>query len=40
VHPRDILRIVLALCEYEGKPPQMSPQLIDEACRAYFVGSA
>jgi predicted ATPase with chaperone activity len=40
VHPRDILKIVLALCEYEGRPPQMSPQLIDEACRAYFVGSA
>jgi predicted ATPase with chaperone activity len=37
VHPRDILKIVLALCEYEGKPVQLSPQLIDEACRSYFV---
>ncbi len=37
VHPRDILKIVLALCEYEGKPAQLSPQLIDEACRSYFV---
>ncbi len=37
VHPRDILKIVLALCEYEGKPPQLSPQLIDEACSSYFV---
>ncbi len=37
VHPRDILRIVKALCEYEGAQPRLSPQLIDEACRAYFV---
>jgi predicted ATPase with chaperone activity len=37
VHPRDILKIVLALCEYEGKPVQLSPQVIDEACRSYFV---
>ncbi len=37
VHPRDILNIVVALCEYEGKPAQLSPQLIDEACQAYFV---
>lgn len=37
VHPRDILKIVIALCEYEGRPVGLSPQLIDEACRAYFV---
>jgi predicted ATPase with chaperone activity len=37
VHPRDILKIVVALCEYDGKPPQLSPQLIDDACRSYFV---
>ncbi len=37
VHPRDILKIVLALCEYEGSTPHLSPQLIDEACHAYFV---
>ena len=35
--PRDILRIVVGLCDYEGVPYQMTPQLIDEACRAYFV---
>ncbi len=39
VHPRDILKIVISLCEYEGKPVTLSPQLIDEACRAYFVES-
>jgi predicted ATPase with chaperone activity len=37
VHPRDLLKIVLALSEYDGKPAQLSPQIIDDACRAYFV---
>jgi hypothetical protein len=37
VHPRDILKVVVALCEYEGSQPRMTPELIDEACRSYFV---
>jgi predicted ATPase with chaperone activity len=37
VHPRDILRTVVALCQYDGSPPHLTPQLIDEACRSYFV---
>ena len=37
VHPRDILRIVRALCEYEGTQLHMTPQLIQEACENYFV---
>jgi predicted ATPase with chaperone activity len=37
VHPRDILKIVAALCEYEDKPRHMTPALIDEACNNYFV---
>jgi predicted ATPase with chaperone activity len=37
VHPRDILKIVISLCDYEDKPITLSPQLIDDACRAYFV---
>lgn len=37
VHPRDILKGILALCEYEGVPPHLTPELIDEACRSYFV---
>jgi hypothetical protein len=42
VHPRDLLKIVLELCDYEGSPPSLTPQLIDEAARSYFVdnGSA
>lgn len=37
VHPRDILKTVVAICEYEGIEPQMTPKLVDEACRSYFV---
>ncbi len=37
VHPRDILRTLRALCEYEDEQVHMTPQLIDEACRCYFV---
>jgi hypothetical protein len=39
VQPRDLLKIVRALCEYEGIPPKLTPELIDDACRSYFVGS-
>ncbi len=37
VHPRDLIRTLLALCEYEGIPPRMTPDLIDAACNMYFV---
>jgi predicted ATPase with chaperone activity len=37
VHPRDILRIVHALCIYENRSLQLSTDLIDEACLSYFV---
>jgi predicted ATPase with chaperone activity len=37
VHPRDLLRIVQALCEYSGCAPSLTPDLIDEACTTYFV---
>lgn len=37
VHPRDVLKGVVALCEYEGLPNQLTPELIDEACLNYFV---
>ena len=37
VHPRDLLKIVIALCEYDGSPPHLTQALIDEACRSYFV---
>lgn len=37
VHPRDILRTIQALCDYESIRPHLSPELIDEACHCYFV---
>jgi predicted ATPase with chaperone activity len=37
VHPRDILKTIIAISEYAGTPPRMSPELIDEACYSYFV---
>ena len=37
VHPRDILKIVHALCQYEKLPLEVKPELIDEACLGYFV---
>ncbi len=37
VHPRDLLKVARALCEYSGDPMKLSPKLIHEACEAYFV---
>jgi predicted ATPase with chaperone activity len=37
VHPRDILKIVKSLADYDGKPPKLTPQMIDDACSSYFV---
>lgn len=39
VHPRDILKTVISICEYEGMQPRLTPQLVDEACESYFVSS-
>ncbi len=37
VHPRDILTIVQALCNYENKEIHLTQELIDQACEMYFV---
>jgi len=37
VHPRDLLSIIVAMCDYEGISPSITPELIDEACYSYFV---
>jgi hypothetical protein len=37
VHPRDLLKIIVAICAYENTPPLMTPDWIDDACRCYFV---
>ena len=36
-HPRDILDQVTALCRYRGQEPVITRELLDAACRAYFV---
>jgi len=36
-HPRDLLDQVTALCRYRGQEPIISRELLDAACRAYFV---
>lgn len=37
VHPRDIVKTVMAICDYEGIPAALTPELVDEACNSYFV---
>lgn len=37
VHPRDLLRTLIAIADYAGIPPEMTPELLDEACSCYFV---
>ena len=36
-HPRDLLEQVIALCRYRGEHPSITRELLDAACRAYFV---
>ncbi|GIV95628.1 MAG: ATPase AAA [Herpetosiphonaceae bacterium] len=36
-HPRDLIEQILDEAKYRGTPPQMSKDLIDRACEAYFV---
>jgi predicted ATPase with chaperone activity len=36
-HPRDILEHLLDIGSYRGLPRKLSPELIDAACRSYFL---
>jgi len=36
-HPRDLIEQVIAMCRYRGQEPAITRELIDAACRAYFV---
>lgn len=40
VHPRDICKIIKQICEYTGEEPRLTPELVDEACRNYFVDAS
>jgi hypothetical protein len=37
VHPRDIVKTIIAISDYEGLRAELTPELIDEACESYFV---
>jgi hypothetical protein len=39
-HPRDLLDQIAALCRYRGIQPVITRELIDAACKSYFVGTA
>jgi predicted ATPase with chaperone activity len=36
-HPRDILDHLTDIARFQGKPPQLTKDLIDQACEGYFV---
>jgi len=36
-HPRDLVEQVVDLCRYQGRPPVISRELLDAACRSYFL---
>jgi hypothetical protein len=36
-HPRDILDQVTAMCRYKGLQPEITRELLDAACAAYFL---
>jgi hypothetical protein len=37
VHPRDLVDQILDIANYLRVPPGLKPDLIDRACRSYFV---
>lgn len=37
VHPRDILDQMIDIARYVNRPPQLTKEMIDRACDAYFV---
>jgi hypothetical protein len=39
-HPRDLIDQVTALCRYHGREPVITRQLLDAACKAYFVNES
>ena len=37
VHPRDLLSHIASAARYRGRPVELTPELMQAACRAYFV---
>jgi hypothetical protein len=38
-HPRDLIEQMVTLCKYRKQTPAMTPKLLDEVCRTYFLDS-
>ncbi len=38
-HPRDLVEQVVDLCRYQGREPVITRELVDAACRSYFLES-
>jgi predicted ATPase with chaperone activity len=36
-HPRDLVAQVVDMCRYQNKPPQITRELLDHACKNYFL---
>jgi predicted ATPase with chaperone activity len=36
-HPRDLVAQVVDMCRYQNRPPQITRELLDHACRNYFL---
>ena len=36
-HPRDLIDQVLNLCRYQNRDPEITTELLDVACRSYFI---
>ena len=36
-HPRDLIDQVLNLCRYRHRDPEITTELLDVACRSYFI---
>ena len=37
VQPRDLVNQLIAIAKYLGEPPAMEPDLLNRACKSYFV---
>ena len=38
-HPRDVIAHIQDIAKYREEPPQLTPDLVDRACRSYFLES-
>jgi hypothetical protein len=36
-HPRDLVEQMVTLCKYRKQPLAITPKLLDEVCRTYFL---